>query len=173
MVTETPYTFENWYTPTELNEVPASARYYQSDTLAVFLGSARILVFEQDEDYHGDWAAFVTDGNRIGLVEGSFGSCDSCDWLMGCVTLADYAEWAAEHLKAVRTFSFWDGVVTYLRGLDADKAWAFRGMRAMLATFAEVRLPLGAADIFMTLFADNPQAGAVHAAMLASAVHRP
>lgn len=161
----TPYVFANWFTnPDSLTEM----RGYGYDTLLeAALGQDSVLLYEQDDDYQGDWVAVVTDGERIGLVNGYFGSCGGCDALEGVMDdgtgLQGYRDLLTEYLQSVRTFPSWEALRTYLEGLD-EQAWEFRRNRSRLLELAKVAMPLTARDILGCLKRDAPDLDPVEAA---------
>lgn len=165
---ETPYVFESWYTPFDTVE---DLRVYSYESLLeLALGERQVVFFLTDTDYQGDWVAFVTDGSRVGLVEGSFGSCSGCDALEACGSNDDVKELAEDYLKSVRTFPSWESVRVYLEDLEREGSWAFRGFRKDLISFAEVELPYGALDVYVCLKSDAGS-GTPEIARMAKVVH--
>ena len=165
MVKETPYSFENWFQPSDAPLEELTRLGFDGIVDCFTAAGTKVLFLAQDDDYQGSWSAFVTDGHRVGLVDGSFGSCDGCDWLSSCTSTAEFAEFATEHLQSIRTFLSWDVVRGYLKETVADRRWNFAGTVKALMEFAELDLHLGAADIFTTLVADGvPVATAAGAA---------
>lgn len=167
MSTQTIYMFENWFNPAQ--EISKGYHSYES-LLEEALGKDSLLLFIEEEDYQGDWFALVTDGEQIGLVNGSFGSCSGCDMLEGVTSSQELKDLASEYLQSVRTFTSWGEVKDYIGGLTKHD-WSFRFGRDEILEFASVEMPLKARDIFGCLRRDNIKISAVEAARSAKALH--
>lgn len=149
----TNYTYENWYQSTTGDRY----RYGYESLIASNIGAAALVCFVQEEGYEGSWSCFISDGKRIGLVEGYFGSCGGCDALEDA-SASEALELAEDYLKSVRTFSSWEEVRVYFGECRKERRWSFHSDIGELEKFAQLDLPLGAVDIFARLQNDDPNA---------------
>lgn len=163
------YEYRDWFEGLTIQNSDYQTCCDYGNLLKIALGEDALLLYMQDEDYQGNWTALVTDGVLIGLVQGSFGSCEGCDWLLSAESAQERVDIIHEYLKSVRTFKTWEDLANYIRGLD-PQAWEFRDNRGKILKMAEVDMPLGALDIFGCLMRDNPGRDPIDAAECAKAL---
>lgn len=147
------YLFEDWFKGGEVTQ-----RFPDYRQILQAHGRGLLLFYKEEEDWQGDWVAIMTDGLRIALIDGSFGSCSGCDALLGAENAKAYSNVAQEYLRSVRTFESWSKLLEYMRYLQEDpySDHLFKIAREEIVLLSKVDMPLEASDILCRLHLDDP-----------------
>lgn len=74
-------------------------------------------------DYQGDYIYHLSDGARQGYLVVGYGSCEGCDDLQSCETLAEVKALQESIINGIRWFNSTDELGAWARAYDFEGQW--------------------------------------------------